>query len=240
MNYIAFLDLLGIKSIASLNNELYFNNIKKFQQATEICSNAFIKSKYQIRVFSDCAYIECENITDLFKYLQNLRHTLFLDEIFFNAAVTTGTLRCSTTKKNEELICINFESKDTVKVYSMQTTFFGIGIYVDPNLAEILDETTKTFCIASSYCSNYNNENIYNNFNNYFDIKYKEITINLIKYILMNYIKTISLNKKAAALRKILCKKKSNQTSPVDRADREILLLIALFPEWERGMRASA
>ena len=42
------------------------------------------------------------------------------------------------------------------------------------------------------------------------------------------------------ALRKILCKKKSNQTLPVKRADREILLLIALFPEWERGMRASA
>ena len=42
------------------------------------------------------------------------------------------------------------------------------------------------------------------------------------------------------ALRKILCKKKSNQTLPVNRADREILLLIALFPEWERGMRASA
>ncbi|MBO5024508.1 MAG: hypothetical protein J6D11_09450, partial [Clostridia bacterium] len=40
------------------------------------------------------------------------------------------------------------------------------------------------------------------------------------------------------ALRKILCKKKSNQTLPVKRADREILLLIALFPEWERGMRA--
>ena len=42
------------------------------------------------------------------------------------------------------------------------------------------------------------------------------------------------------ALRKILCKKKSNQTLPVNRADRGILLLIALFPEWERGMRASA
>lgn len=44
----------------------------------------------------------------------------------------------------------------------------------------------------------------------------------------------------ATALRKILCKKKSNQTLPVNRADREILLLIALFPEWERGMRASS
>jgi phage/plasmid-associated DNA primase len=42
------------------------------------------------------------------------------------------------------------------------------------------------------------------------------------------------------ALRKILCKKKTNQTMPVNRADGEILLLIALFPEWERGMRASA
>ena len=42
------------------------------------------------------------------------------------------------------------------------------------------------------------------------------------------------------ALRKILCKKKSNQTLPVNRADQGILLLIALFPEWERGMRASA
>jgi hypothetical protein len=50
----------------------------------------------------------------------------------------------------------------------------------------------------------------------------------------------VKLEKFCGALRKILCKKKSNQTLPVNRADREILLLIALFPEWERGMRASA
>lgn len=42
------------------------------------------------------------------------------------------------------------------------------------------------------------------------------------------------------ALRKILCKKKTNQTMPVNRADGEILLLIASFPEWKHGMRASA
>jgi hypothetical protein len=42
------------------------------------------------------------------------------------------------------------------------------------------------------------------------------------------------------ALRKILCKKKFNQTLPVKRADLENLLLIASFPEWERGMRAPA
>lgn len=59
---------------------------------------------------------------------------------------------------------------------------------------------------------------------------------------LFDYLRTLGITRFTAgtALRKILCKKKSNQTLPVKRADREILLLIALFPEWERGMRASA
>lgn len=198
-NYIAFFDLLGIKAIESYNSELYFDNIKSFQYVLKECSNILSTTKYQIRAFSDCAYVECNDIGLLFEYLISLRETLFLKQIFFNAAVTEGTLDSPThIENNDNIVCISFKSHETVKVYSMQTAFSGVGIYIDPNVYAKLSQTLRDkYTIKSAYCV-YDKEESYNKFELYCDLKYNDITPHHIKFLLMNYLKTIALNKKAS------------------------------------------
>lgn len=197
-NYIAFFDLLGIKAIASYNNELYFENINTFQNVLKDCSNKLVGTKYAIRAFSDCAYIECDNIKKLFDYLIELRETLFMKEIFFNAAITKGNLESRPLTNNDNITCISFNSPETVKVYSMQNSFSGIGVYVDSDIFKSLDEPLRYKYIArSAYCI-YDKDELYNKYESYYDLKYKNITPALMKFLLMNYIKTIALNKKAS------------------------------------------
>ena len=197
-NYIAFFDLLGIKAIASYNKELYFENINSFQCALKLCSKHLIETRYQIRAFSDCAYIECNNITKLFDFFNDLRSTLFLKHIFFNAAITQGTLSSPPPKNDNAYICISFNSPDTVKVFSMQTSFSGIGIYIDPALYKNLNKDIQNkYVIKSAYCI-YEKDELYNKYESYYDLKYQHISPTLAKYLLMNYIETIALNKKAS------------------------------------------
>lgn len=203
MGYIAYLDLLGIKSVASFSNELYYYNIKKFQRWVDKCRSVLKGSDYKIRVFSDCAYIECDNLIRLFLYLQNLRNGLFLDEIFFNAAVTQGTLKCNVVRsKDQKMICSLFESEETVKVYSMQSVFSGVGIYVDPDIIRTINsQESQKYLIKSSfsvYKERDANNILYTDFESYYDIVYETISVDLVKFILLNFIKTVTLDKRAA------------------------------------------
>lgn len=197
MKCIAFLDLLGIKSIASFSNDLYFKHIQSFQRSVDECRFVFGDCGYKIRVFSDCAYIESDRVPPLLKYLQILRKNLFLQEIFFNAAVTSGTLGCS-IHEDEKIMCSLFESPDTVKVFSKQSAFSGIGIYVDSSLINHKNKYMKNNLVKSSYCLYDKDEYIYSSFERYYDVRYEKNTIPLVRYILMNFTKTITVNKKAA------------------------------------------
>lgn len=80
----------------------------------------------------------------------------------------------------------------------MQVMFTGVGIYVDPtlktkNLQEMLD-----YAVESAFCVWKKDEALFNYFESYYDIKYANITTCMVRFILMNFIKTVTLNKKAA------------------------------------------
>ena len=204
--YIAFFDLLGTKAIAKVDGDLYFDNIEKFQDAVGSCKEILKGTEYKIRAFSDCAYVECSDLEQLFKYLKRLRDKLFLDEIFFNAAVTNGTLDCGMSISNEGqltddtcFVCMSFKSHQTVNVYSMQTSFTGVGIFIDPKLLEnIKNKGLESYVINSSYCIYEKEDNLYKKFESFYDLRYEDPNDILIKYLFMNYLKTITLNKKAA------------------------------------------
>lgn len=204
MSYIAFLDLLGIKAIASFSSDMYTEIIETFQNAIRECRVAFEDHQYEIHVFSDSTYIECDDLRALFRYLQQLRNILFLNEIFFNAAVTQGTLNCDvTTEKSTvcdkiSMMCSLFKSAQTVRVYSMQVTFTGVGIYVDPALKVSNHQEMSDYSVESAFCVWKKDETAFNNFDSYYDIKYANITESMVRFILMNFIKTVTLNKKAA------------------------------------------
>jgi len=131
LSYICYLDLLGTKALATSDGYTYVNNLRIFHSVIiKKCETYKIVKCF---AFSDCAYIECYNLRVLCLFVSELRRELLKDNIFFNAAITTGSLGERETIKKRQCL-INFENKDVVMAYSLQVNFSGIGIFVDSNL----------------------------------------------------------------------------------------------------------
>ena len=80
----------------------------------------------------------------------------------------------------------------------MQNNFSGIGVYIDPDIYHSMNETTREqYIIKSAFCI-YDKDESYTRYESYYDLKYNNVTPFLMKFLLMNYIKTIALNKKAS------------------------------------------
>lgn len=142
-NYIAYLDLLGIKDIAKYSIESYYTTISQFVKKLEYCCGIFNKNKeYEnssVYYFSDCAFIKCENLYALFDYLISLRYELMCtdDPIMFTAAVGISDMKgnndCFIDKGEyaKNIKGISFGNEDICRIYVLQNNFKGIGVFVD-------------------------------------------------------------------------------------------------------------
>lgn len=141
-NYIAYLDLLGIKDMAKYSLESYYNTINQFVRKLECCCDIFKKREYTnsyVYYFSDCAFIRCENLCALFDYIINLRYHLISNNnpIMFTAAIgisnTNGKNECflESEKLNQKIKGISFGNEDLCRVYVLQNNFKGIGVFID-------------------------------------------------------------------------------------------------------------
>lgn len=191
-SFIAYFDLLGVRAMADVSFDLYNSNIKTLHNKFNQVLSGY--NRIDSYSFSDCAYLCSRNLNELIDVISRLREALFYNKIFFNAAVTSGDLGATVVNKKRNQISTYFESINTAKVFSMQTKFTGIGIYLDP---KIIDESND-IVVRSAFCSNLNLNNLEFNFISYLDVKYPNISIELIKYIINTYIYTIVLNEKAA------------------------------------------
>lgn len=147
MSYIAYLDLLGTKGFCE-EEDIYYRNINRFSTAVELLS-PIIGDTGRIGIFSDCVYIECSQIDKILHFLTELRLMLIGDELFFNAALTEGELgveSINASKKDAEvaesnIFGVRFTNKEIAGIYCKQTAFRGVGIWIDPQLEEIVKES---------------------------------------------------------------------------------------------------
>lgn len=203
-SYIAYFDLLGIKAIADFNFSLYYGYIKVFHEELskiiKTCKNTKVYS------FSDCAYMESSDLNELLDVLVSLRKSLILNQIFFNAALTEGKLNAKINSSNvssaRESIFTLFESADVVKAFSMQVNYSGIGVFVDASILNNLDKNMKNKIenrlVDSAFCTSLDLKSGEFSFRAYKDVKYFDVTIDLVKYIIENYITTMTLNVRAS------------------------------------------
>lgn len=194
MPYIAFMDLLGIKSIASYSPSEYHEKIKLFQSLVNYSCKNILKCNHQLIAFSDCAYVQSDSLNGLILFFQQLRQDLMQRKVFFNAAITSGDLNIDTLGDDVDKL-IMFKSENTVKVYSQQTIFTGIGIIVDSIKKEIDIENLIVKSCYNEYSSDPNEQ--FKKFKEFYDIKYRnnESTLNLIMKIL---IETYLLDQRAS------------------------------------------
>jgi hypothetical protein len=156
-NYIAYLDLLGIKDLAKYSSKKYFSAMEDFRNhlisSAEIFNDKNFSSKSEIFFFSDSAFIETDDIETLFNYLIYLRQFLNRNELFFTAAITKGNLSAynfngspeineDIDKTIKELIAgkhkflkgVIFQSKDISDVYVLQNNLKGVGVFVHESI----------------------------------------------------------------------------------------------------------
>lgn len=90
--YIAYIDVLGTKNYSENDNfDAYINLIINFQDSL-IKASKELNRVGRIYFFSDCAYIESENLNSIVKTLILIRDTLFDNDIFIRGALTKGEL----------------------------------------------------------------------------------------------------------------------------------------------------
>lgn len=192
-NYIAFLDLLGIKSIALFDYKSYFDCVKEFQSALEACLKNNIEKTREtvdVYVFSDCAYFESSQFDSLCSLLRNLRFQLLTKGVFFNAAVTTGTLGHKFVNSYSMSGSV-FQNKDTVKVCSIQNSFSGAGIRIDDNIAGKNEDKI----IRSCFCRWDEKSGTYSNFTPCYDVMYVSDPLSNLRLVVLNFIKTAYIDK---------------------------------------------
>ena len=199
-NYIAYLDLLGIKSIANFDYESYFRCVAQFQNTLLDCQTANIqklRNKVHTYIFSDCAYLESDDFDSICIFLRNLRYQLIDKGIFFNAAVTSGTLGQQSIDKNN-LIGNLFHCKDTVKVNTMQSSFSGVGIRIDDAIARDKMKNNGKELILSCFSIWNEEKKSFMQFVPFFDLKYKSDPLMIFYSVLKNFIRTAYLDKRAS------------------------------------------
>ena len=202
-SYIAYLDLLGIKAVASFDYESYFDHVVAFQEEILNCQQNNLRqkrNKIHVYMFSDCAYLESKDLFALCSFVNNLRMSLLRNNKFFNAAITEGSLGANIIEENTVHGTI-FQNKDTVKVCTLQTTFGGVGIRIDESIIEKTPNDSKLNSIIakSCFCCWNEKEKCYTNFIPFYDIKFNEANADILLVIMVNeFLKTAYIDKRAA------------------------------------------
>jgi len=129
--YIAYLDLLGTQNLSETNPNAYSQSVLIFSDLLK----SSLKQNCRAYAFSDCAYLESDNLKSLLKTLDTLRDKMLAAERFFTAAVAQGELMVQATEDEENgFHGFLFQGASISKAYLGQTALKGIGISIDNNL----------------------------------------------------------------------------------------------------------
>lgn len=180
MSYIAFIDMVGTKNYANYDAKKYMDNVVTFQQ-TIVNHVGKLKKKGKIFFFSDCAYIESDDVNVLLNFLTSFRNDLVVCNIFLKGGVTQGQLAAITGFENDKHILSHYgqdvfskynsvkknleEYKDEIRgtlffsnniaeVFKMQDNLKGIACTINPSVFSNRDlekETVESFYIKDPH-----------------------------------------------------------------------------------------
>lgn len=152
----AFIDLVGTRDRAKASADTYADALERFNRRL-IDVSSLLSASGHIFFFSDCAFISCSSMTGLCDFMVRLRYELFLEALFFKAALAAGGLEpqapedepgLSDKKRNEVRSVLKgyFFSKQAADLYSQQERLKGIGIHVSPGAAKGLRRRITSSC----------------------------------------------------------------------------------------------
>lgn len=195
MPYIAFIDMLGTRASALISSEEYTGAINDFNNSLE--QVGFL---YQCTIYgySDNAYVEIKNLTDMIKFFRILRDNLMNKHRYFTAAVDSGSLNADrVTLGKDKGFSMKFTAPATVDIYMKQCHFSGIGISLSKGVIEDLQQNNlqTAFCqtIFQQYPITDNEARIVP----IFDLSYDPVILEKLEYIIADYLMTAATNERA-------------------------------------------
>lgn len=196
MPYVAFLDMVGSKSAASISNEEYQKSIKEFNSILNDIGSQYDASIY---AYSDNAYIELKDLENMLSFFQVFRQQLLLKHRYFSAAIDHGKLDNVITNNSDiehERISMMFTNPKIINIYLKQCDFSGIGFHISNS---IVDEM-KEHSLDDKICYSIYQFNPIDNMENYkvvADLAYLSVDFEHLSFIISDYIMNNVLNKRA-------------------------------------------
>lgn len=149
-NAAAFLDLVGIRKLATLSPERYAERLDLFHQFLGDCVDSVLNEEHdKIFFFSDCFYVTVfdfdndeSHLVRLADFVMALRHSLLLNGIFFKCAIAridldplnagmdwpTLAARSTRLRKRRNVVQGFYFGAASAKLYGSQESFKGVGI----------------------------------------------------------------------------------------------------------------
>lgn len=196
MPYVAFLDMVGSKSAASISNKEYQKSIYEFN-----CILNDIGSQYDasIYAYSDNAYIELKDLENMLSFFQVFRQQLLLKHRYFSAAIDHGKLENVITNNSDiehERISMMFTNPKIINIYLKQCDFSGIGFHISNSIVDELKKHSLDDKIRYSIYQSKPIDNI-ENYKVVADLAYLSVDFEHLSFIISDYIINNVLNKRA-------------------------------------------
>jgi len=216
MSYIAYFDFLGTKDLIQNDPARYSDTVREIETTLKSFFKATFSKAQNTHMyyFSDCAYIQCDCLPSLVRFLVSLREHLLSFGHYFKASLSSGILGQNIFKEGEEkksiepqsyMIGVSFTSKDIVNAYILQNQFKGIGIYLSNDVYQKLKKELLTSqkakklglygveIIESFFSIDLNCKNIekYNDLSYSFASKTQKGAINIFSSLCKDYFKAI-------------------------------------------------
>jgi len=153
--YIAYIDVLGTKNSAeNYNYEKYLALIINFQTELLRIARSKLGGNDRIHFFSDCAYIESNNLKTLIDALKFLRTQLFDGDLFLKGAIIQGKLGAIGKFSDVE----EFMSYYDYGINDEEVTKATNCIFTQ-NDSSLKDKINGSLFFSTDICQAYTNEN---------------------------------------------------------------------------------
>ena len=214
--------MIGTRASAMISNEEYTDAINDFtnslKQVSSIC-------QCTIYGYSDNAYIQIENLTDLIKFFRLLRDNLINKHRYFTAAVDYGSLNADRVSldKNKSF-SMKFTAPSTVDIYMQQCQFSGIGVSLSKKVVDDLIEQNRQDAFCMSIYKQRPTADDDSNVTAIYDLSYEPVILEKLKYIIADYLLTAATNERAGRyyitpiISMIKCLDKSTLVNDLDKA----------------------
>lgn len=233
MSYIAFFDMVGTRASALISNEEYTDAINDFNNSLKQIGSLCPCTIYG---YSDNAYAEIEELSDLVEFFRLLRDNLINKHRYFTAAVDCGSLkpeRISLGNKNS--FSMKFTAPTTIDIYMKQCHFSGIGILLSRSVVDDLRQKGMYTAFCESVYQQYPVTENDAGMVPIYDLSYRPVIFEKLEYIIADYLMTAATSERAGryyitpAISMIKCLDKSVLLDNLEKLIK--LLSFSVVPE---------